>query len=545
MFIELLQFASKIIVSDADLDNPGMHFVNTISKNMSILINTYPEPQKTFTMINSETKYMNAIIQDIKDNKNVCVGSLSKDFALHLRDRLHTEFPDLKEKIMCLHSDCDNTLKNELKNINTNWLKYRVVIYSPIAGCGLNFDRKHMHKQYGYIEVSIGDPNMFIQILGRVRIIGDMNITVLVAPKMNTNIDAQLYSLEYAEKHYESSIHKDYEDSRIFYHKDGNLCSMTAQAQSLWNKMRGYYLQSNELNNTNYNYLTMFKIVVERKGHIFKTQFDEIIKEKRVMKKQIDRILEVTSVSNAEYGKLAKKALNINNNVTENEKLVMLKVDMRQDLCLKEKTDEKTLNECLKLYDDNKEIIETVLNNYNEGDIDDDDNASCDSYVESKNKYLSSAFEKVVKALGCEFMDEEEITYEQDNFDKRIKKLNFTENEKKSLNSRGKCEDKIRIVKMVLERFGFIVKSYGKQKRVDGKITYIRKYEISYDKDIYNIIYCRFFKKKKENNYSQKFVDFIKKFPKYNDFIEVEVKKISKTKKRIIPLSNKMKKCNK
>ena len=477
------------------------------------------------------------MITDVKNNENICVVSLCKSVGMDIRDRLKKEFPDIDSLIVCLHSESDVQLKEELHNIEHNWKKYRVLIFTPIVGAGLDFVPEHFNRVYGYVCGGNESPRSYLQMIGRIRHLKDINVTTLIASNMNKKTNAQLYSLDYAEKYHKSIVHKDYTDCMQYVYKDeNNQTTVVKEAKSnLWNRMRAYHIQEKELNNTSDNFLSMLKIQIEQKGHIFETDFNIDKVKKMEIKKDIERILEVPTISNNECNELKTK-----DNLNEIEQYMIKKVQLRRELNLKDKIKDEELNECLLLYDQKRDEINNVLKYYNEAEIIDDD-----SYEEKKTDNINSAFTKVLDCLDCEFIDVKK--FDNDDFENRINSIEFTKGEINSLKSRGKLKQKYDMVKVVLSRFGIQLKVCFERKRISGKQVKIKSgYELNYCGDIFDIIKCKIHgcehkpehksehksehktehKRERECKYDPNFVTFVKRYKKYDSLLSNKYKKI-------------------
>lgn len=245
-----------------------------VNKNC-IIKNIFKRESKKYTIQNNYIKYIESIEKDIADGKNICVVTLCKKIGLDIRDAMKKKFPEIANanQIVCLHSDSDDQHKKEMQDVNKNWAKYRLIIYTPIVGPGINFSViDHFDKIYGYVIGNVESPRIFLQMLGRVRNSKCHDIIVGIYPKMNKNTRAQLYSLD---KNYcHSVIHKDYDGiKKISKNEHGKKHIEKDPSDNLWNTFRAYYIQE-KLNSTNYNFLTMLKIMVEGNGDVFETNFD-------------------------------------------------------------------------------------------------------------------------------------------------------------------------------------------------------------------------------------------------------------------------------
>jgi hypothetical protein len=154
-------------------------------------------------------------------------------------------------------------------------------------------------------------------------------------------------------------------------HKDeDHHMNVIKQAQrTIWNRMRTYYIQEKELNNIAKNFLTILKIKIEEKGHIFETNFDVEKIKRLVIKKNIDRILEAPNASDKKY----EDMLNNCGEIREADQWTMTKVQLRHELNLKDTIDDKKLNECIKIYDKNKDTCDRITEYYSKKEFSDND----------------------------------------------------------------------------------------------------------------------------------------------------------------------------
>lgn len=86
-----------------------------------------------------------------------------------------------------------------------------------------------------------------------------------------------------------------------------------------------------------------------------------------------------------------------------------------------------------------------------------------------------------------------------------------------SLNTRGRAKNRYQIIKSILARFGITVSlsvkdNFVKKKRIKEKFVNVQR-----DKKIYEIIYCLIHSD--HNKYEKSFVDVIKYFSKYHDYL--------------------------
>lgn len=99
------------------------------------------------------------------------------------------------------------------------------------------------------------------------------------------------------------------------------------------------FIQEKRLNNTNANFYTMLRILIEERGDIFEEDLTEKPNEKFNIKKNIDRIVDAPLVNDDDGKELMKKI-----KYTEDDRLKLEKFKMRNTLGLKEDIDNDKLN---------------------------------------------------------------------------------------------------------------------------------------------------------------------------------------------------------
>ena len=509
-FVTLLRMGKKIIFLDANVSkNRTLNFIKYITSRHVIVRNRYRPKKKTYRVTNNFDRYYAKIKADIESGKNVCIVSVNRAFGSHIYDKLIKDFPELAEKIVFLHGKCKKEHKRELDDVNKNWIKYRVLIYNTVIRQGLDFHvAGHFHNVYAYITGGICSPRDILQMTGRIRKPVTSIIDVYVDASVNIKTDSILYSLEYAQKYCQTLLSGVKIDTVTLYYKNENdiLCIHEEQTESIWNTMRATFVQEQILNSSNSNIMTMFKLLVESNGDIYEEDYDEVVK-KIDMKSDLDRILEVVAVNDEEYKKLLKqdqleKNSNIKSVITEKDQLVMEKVQLRHELNLNDKIPHDKLNECVKVYVENKAEITNILNAYKIKD----DNVGIDALEKAKMHHLKTAYKKIVDALGCEFLTEPKILTAEE-YSEMTKDLEFSKAEILSLNSKGRLRDKYQIIKAVLDRHGINTNVLYNTSSKDKKRITVKKYKITSNQKINEIKFVKtFFNKEKWNESLVEFV---------------------------------------
>jgi len=171
---QLLTKAKWVICMDADFNTRSYEFLTKIGKKPTIIINDFRTVRKKFMFDNRyEIRYYQ-LLEDIKNKKNICIICLSKNTLDDIYERIIKALP--KVNIIRYTSMTDDEQKTALNNVNAEWIKYQVVMYSPTIESGLDFNKEHFNKIYCFLSSGSCSPRSFIQMVGRIRTITDHKI---------------------------------------------------------------------------------------------------------------------------------------------------------------------------------------------------------------------------------------------------------------------------------------------------------------------------------------------------------------------------------
>lgn len=518
-FVTLLRLAKKIICLDADMSiHRSINFLLSITPDVQIFKNNYRAPPRRYKFTNNYQKQYDRIKEDIENGNNVCIVSINKTYGKYLRDKLRIDFPDIADKIQFVFGQCDKQLKQQLKDVNTNWTNLRVLIYNTIIGQGINFYIKdHFHSVYLYIIGDICSAREIRQMVGRIRNPIITDVYALVDKCVNKKTNSFIYSLDYAKMYCIILLEDVHVDKKDIYYKDenGNICIHTEIMDTIWNTLRASYIQERLLNSSNKNIMTMLKILIETNGDIYEEEYDDEI-ERTELKSELDMIMETKNVTFDEYNKLKKKD---SIETTEYDMLKMKKFELRRKQNLSDNAPDEYVNECITAYIKHETIINIVAechrkqgdgNNIKLNKINDD------ALTEATITHYTSMYNKTLTALGYKYATGVK-KYTADEFNARIKNLNYTDGEILTLNSRGKLEDKFQIVKCVLDRIGICIKSESTRAYRNKKRVTIINYVFWRDKKIYDVIHNIIIRNNDE--YDNDFVNMIGYYNTYQEYI--------------------------
>jgi len=199
-FIFLIQKASKIIAMDATMTMATHNVIKAAmedARQKNVRYTFYKNEYKsqndmTFNMTSSRDSWLSKLIDCVKRDKKCVVALNSKNMARSIKIALETEF---KDTINIGHYDSEtlaSVKRRHFSNVNKYWSKYDVLLYTPTAGAGISFEKKHFDYLFGYFVSGSCDAESCIQLLGRVRDIDTKEAYIYVDPiKNNVKTDKE------------------------------------------------------------------------------------------------------------------------------------------------------------------------------------------------------------------------------------------------------------------------------------------------------------------------------------------------------------------
>jgi hypothetical protein len=171
----LIKKAKIVLALDADLDERSFYFLKEIREKPQILINEYKSTIKRFMLTNNYNIRKFQINEDIKNGKNIVIICLSKTVLDDLYEYIIKN--NKKCRIIRYSSMTDDSQKDKLKDVNTYWKEFQVVMYTPTIEAGLDFNQKnYFYRMYCFLCNGSCSPRSFLQMVGRIRNIDDNNI---------------------------------------------------------------------------------------------------------------------------------------------------------------------------------------------------------------------------------------------------------------------------------------------------------------------------------------------------------------------------------
>lgn len=131
---------------------------------------------------------------------------------------------------------------------------------------------------------------------------------------------------------------------------------------------------------------------------------------------------------------------------------------------------------------------------------------------------VKSIYNKVNEYLEFELGTETKKYTERD-FERRIKNIVLSDQEKSFLKLKTNEIDNFQIIKHALSLFGIDVITQNRNKR-NKKKSIVKYYILSVDREIYEILYCMI--SKERNNFDQNFLTKMDNYDKYKQYLITE-----------------------
>lgn len=124
--------------------------------------------------------YCDKIIKDLDKNVNVVVVVNSKNKGHKIENYITKKLPDLNYVYYNSEYPFPSHVKEDgtIFNVNDDFIKYQLVMYSPTIQQGVDFNIPHFGKMYAYYTNRSNSLTEFVQQLGRIRVLTKNKINV-------------------------------------------------------------------------------------------------------------------------------------------------------------------------------------------------------------------------------------------------------------------------------------------------------------------------------------------------------------------------------
>ena len=247
---------------DADFDKSCEKYVKQFG-DYKIIENEYRGTQRELVLTKNLDYFISNIFEKVKAGKKICICGLSSERLAEIAKKLE----ELGISYIIHTRNTSDKNKKTLKNVNDEWIKYQVILFSPTITIGVDFNVKYFDYIFAMINQQSTTARNLLQMLGRVRIIKNTTILTYVEKSMSLLIDKYLYNYNDMEDYYKffgqckQSITKDYEcdeSGNIIKKTDGILTSF--QVNKIYNKIE-------EMNKGSEYFITQLNYLCNKKNY--------------------------------------------------------------------------------------------------------------------------------------------------------------------------------------------------------------------------------------------------------------------------------------
>lgn len=336
ILIKLLNKTKKILMLDGDMGDRSYDFISTIHPDIKykFVVNEYKGIQKSFLFTQNIDKFDKLIDADIKKGKKIVIVCMTKTES----DRFNEKYK-LKYNI-CLHNSFERN-KDMLKDVNTNWAKCDLLIYSPSVESGVDFNiMNYFYKCYATLSHQSTSYRAFFQMLNRVRYFENNEIYCLMG-----------FKLEYKP----NDLLCRFDEMRL--EKWGNIELNNLTNILIHNDVERY--------NSSKHFMTCVVKTLKNKGHTYKYLNDAPAEKRKKLEPTQTELIKECIVSSKDltdiqFDKLISKQ-KANEDLTRVENLMVIK-HLYKKAFLIDEIDETFIGEHYNKFDVLKNYKNTVMN---------------------------------------------------------------------------------------------------------------------------------------------------------------------------------------
>ncbi len=160
--------ARHLIALDADLGEREFRFLRHVRDTAPLVQNLCAPRGITHEVFSNKGAWREELFKDLDADKNVALACNSKLEAQWIvkkaKERYGDEFP-----LKLYYAGSSDQDKRDVLHCDEEWVNYRLVVYTPTIGSGVDCSVVHFHVVFGYFTAKSSTYREFKQQLGRVR----------------------------------------------------------------------------------------------------------------------------------------------------------------------------------------------------------------------------------------------------------------------------------------------------------------------------------------------------------------------------------------
>lgn len=313
---------TKIISLDADYGERAELFMNAIGKHV-IVKNDYVSIQYRIKLTRDFDKVIKEIFETIEKGFFVAVIGLSPKLLTDIAE-------DMKKKnikYLLYIKETDDAIKNKLGKVNDDWSDQQCVLFDSSITVGVDYNQKHFHKIFSFLNTGSVSPRVYLQMLGRIRILEDTEVLTYVDKSIAIKMDENLYTYEEMEDYFT------FLDNKIAGLERELVISENGSVQyvnknDLFNKIL-IHNAIEKLNSGGKYFITQLNLLCSRKGYMLMCDNQKYCIKKTEMEKGVfyKKIIESKDLKPIEALGIQNKI--IFNTATEEDKFALKKYEFK------------------------------------------------------------------------------------------------------------------------------------------------------------------------------------------------------------------------
>lgn len=193
----LMMYSGQIVCMDAYMSKDTVEMVREFTggerEEVMYVNETKTERETRVDVMQYYEEMVSGIMAAVGRKKKVVVvaGSIKKSREIFklVTCKPNEEYFGRKIKAALYNSDHLKEYWDDLKDVNKNWVKYDVIIYTSSIETGISFTEEHFDELYAYFTPETTNYKSALQMLKRVRNLKDGKMSIYVKPKKYVPVD--------------------------------------------------------------------------------------------------------------------------------------------------------------------------------------------------------------------------------------------------------------------------------------------------------------------------------------------------------------------
>jgi hypothetical protein len=180
-FMHIIQASNKVIACDGRISPRTIHALSSFDNKRTIYIeNTavkltrraihlIPAKRGPRELVANQGAFIEMLNNDLKIGKRLAVFTASNTFGLRIIEELRADPTLAHIRLKYYNAETDDMEKREVAEVNAVWVKYDIVIYTPVITVGVDFNVAHFDRMYAWLSNKTVRCRTSIQAIHRVR----------------------------------------------------------------------------------------------------------------------------------------------------------------------------------------------------------------------------------------------------------------------------------------------------------------------------------------------------------------------------------------